>query len=103
MIKKNPETYNEIVLVKNILELTKYYNVSQTFIDDAYDFLITDKKNVISCNDETITFRDDMGTAVKEYYASQTIENRLGTITLTSTSINIVNRPGYSSSNNYNY
>lgn len=100
MIKKKPETYNEIILVRNILEFTKYYEVSQTFIDDAYDFLIADKKNIISCNDDTITFLDGMGTVVKEYYAIQTIVNRLGSLTLTPTSINVVTRPDYSPSNN---
>ena len=55
MIKK-PETYNELKVVKNVLAITKYYNVSKEFLDEAYDFVMKDKKNYIQCMKTKIVF-----------------------------------------------
>ena len=58
MIKKNPETLNEIKAVRNVLSIAKYYNVSQEFIDEAYDFIIASSNHSIRCGTSSISFYD---------------------------------------------
>ena len=67
MLNRNPETYNEIKTVNNILQISNYYTVSQNFLDNAYDFLMQDPKNKINCLKTLIHFQDASGKNVKSY------------------------------------
>ena len=53
---KNPETYKELIQVNNILKITEYYNVSQDFIEEAYNFILSDSSNLIECSIDKIFF-----------------------------------------------
>lgn len=68
MMKKNPETYNELKLVNNLLRLSSYYAVSQEFLDEAYDFLMKDKNNKIQAGKTLIRFVEG-SNIVKEFSA----------------------------------
>lgn len=74
MIKKNPETYSEIKAVNNILRISNYYKVSQSFIDDAYDFIMLDPNNKIDCLNTSIYFVDAKGNKVKSYSVDKSYE-----------------------------
>ena len=94
MIKKNPETYAEVMALKNVLEITKYYNVSQEFLDAAYDFLMADKTNRISISKGSISFYNASGNNIKSYTADNT--SLIDGLVLTALTLTII--PHYTSS-----
>lgn len=110
MLKKNPETYNEIKTVSNILKITEHYHVSEEFLDEAYDFIVENDKNSIKCLKTIIHFVGADGTNVKTF----TVDNVFGGIdgmVITKSSLTIVphytpytysSGSGGSSSNNNN-
>lgn len=98
MIKKNPETYNELVLVKNVLKIQEYYNVSQDFIDAAYDFLNENKNASIQCNSDSILFLDENKNTVKSY-KTYLVEHSIDGLVVYSSYYNVISHyePGTSS------
>ena len=45
-MKKEPETYEELIRMKRCIELTKYYELSEKELEQIYDFLENNKKLV---------------------------------------------------------
>ena len=96
MIKKNPETYNEIKAVSNVLRISNYYNVSQSFIDDAYDFIMLDPNNKIDCLNTSIQFIDAKGNQVKKYSVDKSTSVDAMVVTQNTISITPTYRPYHS-------
>ncbi|MBP3840532.1 MAG: hypothetical protein IK997_00230, partial [Bacilli bacterium] len=42
-MNKEPETYEELILQKRCIELTRYYELSKEEVEKIYDFLINNK------------------------------------------------------------
>ena len=51
MLKKNPETYNEIVHYKKMMDLVKYYQLSEEVLNEISDFILADSKNSVECSE----------------------------------------------------
>lgn len=110
MLKRNPETYNELILSRNILSISRHYQVSQEFIDEAYDFLITNQNGAIVGGRDKIIFKDDKGAIQKIFSANLLNPQLVDSLTITKSGINIVSHyssssgssSGGSSSNNNN-
>ena len=47
MLNRNPETYNEIVHLRKMLDLAKYYAISSEVMDEMSDFILANPKNII--------------------------------------------------------
>ncbi len=71
MIKK-PETVNEIKALKHVLNITNYYQVSNTFLEEAYNFITKDTNNKINFGKSTIQFFN--GSNVVEKFAVKCIK-----------------------------
>ena len=67
MLNRNPETLNEIRTVRNILAITRYYDVSQSFLDEAYDFIVANPGNTIKISNNLISFTDVNNSLVKTF------------------------------------
>ena len=50
MLNRNPETYNEIVHLRKMLDLAKYYSLSEETLDEVSDFVLADPKNTVVCD-----------------------------------------------------
>lgn len=109
MIKKNPETYNELRTVHNLMQLNSYYKVSQEFLDEAYDFIMLNPNNTINCGKTDIRFVKTNGETTKTFETNHTSTVIDGLI-VSSTSLTIIphynlhsySGGGGSSSNNNN-
>ena len=47
-MNKEPETYEELMRKKRCVELTKYYNLTQSQLDSIYNFLATNPNGMIT-------------------------------------------------------
>lgn len=88
MIKTNPETLNEMRALRNIMTINKYYSVSEEFLNQAYDFIIEKKTNIIRCNTTEITFNQGLKT-IKTFKCKPPIQGIDGLI-VKQTSITII-------------
>ncbi|MBP5678917.1 MAG: hypothetical protein J6X28_03720 [Bacilli bacterium] len=74
MINRNPETLSELRLVRNVLAISKYYTVSQEFIDEAYDFLKAGSSRHIAGYTSTISFYEG-SKVVKSFQVDRPISS----------------------------
>ena len=49
-MNREPETYDELILQKKCIELTKYYNLTMEQLEEIYEFLKKNKKGNIQGN-----------------------------------------------------
>lgn len=45
-MNREPETYDELILQKKCIELTKYYNLTMEQLEEIYEFLKKIKKEI---------------------------------------------------------
>ena len=108
MLNRNPQTYHEIVSVKNVLELAKYYEVSEEFLDEAYDFISASKENTIVADINYIFFKKN--NIITKQFTANLKTSSIDGLTITSTLLTVIphytpssgSYSGGSSSNNNN-
>ena len=66
MINRNPQTYNEMKQAEKVLDLARYYKISQTVLDEIYDFIMASPNNTVDANKTRLFLKTD-GNVVKEY------------------------------------
>ena len=88
MINRNPETLNEIRIVRNVLSLSNYYNVSQEFLDKAYDFLKESKDHEIRSDVTGIHFYK--GSAVIQSFRATLTSATIDGLILSATALTII-------------
>ena len=66
MLNRNPETYNEIVHLKKMLDLAKYYQLSAEVMDEVSDFILADPKNTVVCDASRMVLKSN-GTEQKTF------------------------------------
>lgn len=96
MLNKKPETYNELILSRNILAISHYYQVSQEFIDEAYDFIVANPTGSIVCGEDRITFKNEQASIIKVFAATSLRKNEIDALIVKKDNLNIV--PHYTSS-----
>lgn len=89
---KNPETYKELIQVNNILKITEYYNVSQDFIEEAYNFILSDSSNLIECSIDKIFFKDKSYDIVKTFDVTMKVAYKIDGLIIYDQYIEIINR-----------
>ena len=89
MLNRNPETYNEIVHLKKMLDLAKYYNISTEVLDEISDFVLENKKNSVVCDLNKIVLKNAKGEEHKVYKASK-LSSSIDGLTLTSASLVVI-------------
>ena len=88
MIKTNPETLNEIKAVKNVLTIAKYYNVSQEFLDEAYDYIMANKEHKIQGQITQIKFMN--GNTTEKIFSVDRPSMSIDGLILTATFLSII-------------
>lgn len=58
-MNKEPTTYEELIRYKKCVDLTKYYEVSMTELNQIYDFLEKNENGQILCTANTIALRNN--------------------------------------------
>ena len=58
---KAPETYNELIRQKSVLELKKYYPLSEEIINEIYNFLSENIENTIQGTKKSILLKNSTG------------------------------------------
>ena len=46
-MNREPETYDELIIQKKCVELTKYYNLTMEQLEEIYEFLKANKKGSV--------------------------------------------------------
>ena len=58
-MNREPETYEEIVLQKRCIELTKYYELSKEEVNEIFEFLCNNATGKVKGGLESITLEKD--------------------------------------------
>ena len=99
MLNRNPETYNEIVHLKKMLDLAKYYALSAEVMDEVSDFILANPKNSVVCDSSNMVLKSN-GAEYKTFAVAKT-SSAIDGLTLTAKSLVIV--PHYTPSSGGGY
>ena len=100
MLNRNPETYNEIVHLKKMLDLAKYYSLSKEVMDEISDFILADPKNMVICDESTMSLKNATGVVEKSYTVAK-MSSSIDGLTLSAAALSIV--PHYTPSSGGGY
>ncbi|MBR6820621.1 MAG: hypothetical protein IKM55_00155 [Bacilli bacterium] len=88
MLNRNPETYNEIVHLKKMLDLAKYYQLSAEVMDEVSDFILADPKNTVVCDASRMVLKSN-GTEQKTFAVAK-MSSAIDGLTLSAASLVVV-------------
>ena len=88
MLNRNPETYNEIVHLKKMLDLAKYYQISAEVMDEISDFILASPKNTVVCDKTRIVLKAN-GVEQKTFAAAK-ISSAIDGLTLSAASLVVI-------------
>ena len=96
MLKKNPETYNEIVHYKKMMDLVKYYQLSEEVLNEISDFILADSKNSVECSETRMYLKQ--GNNVYKTFNITLLDKTIDGLILSLSSLVIIPHYSYSSS-----
>ena len=99
MLKRNPETYNEVVHLRKMLELAKYYQVSSEVLDEISDFVLESPKNIVICDTNSIVLKS--GENIYKTFQANKISNIIDGLKLSAVSLIVI--PHYTPSSGGGY
>ena len=67
---KEPETYNELVRVKQCMDLATHYSLSEETLNEVYDFLTLNAANYLIANKSVLAFMNGNGVLSKSIPAA---------------------------------
>ena len=88
MLKKNPETYNEIVHYKKMMDLVKYYQLSEEVLNEISDFILADSNNSVVCRGSRMDLKS--GTTVHKTFNVVSIDGSIDGLTLSLASLVVI-------------
>ena len=77
-MNREPETYDELILQKKCIELTKYYNLTMEQLEEIYEFLKANKKGSVQGKTNQIFL--NVGTTTKSTIPTTCISHIDGVI-----------------------
>ena len=100
-MKKEPETYEELIRMKRCIELTKYYELSEKELDQIYDFLENNKDGKVICkkNSISLVLKNNLSNAT--VISSRCISSSIDGIIMSNTVFNVI--PHYTPSSTSHY
>lgn len=100
-MKKEPETYEELIRMKRCIELTKYYELSEKELDQIYDFLENNKDGKVICkkNSISLVLKNNLSNAT--VISSRCISSSIDGIIMSNTVFNVI--PHYTPSSSSHY
>lgn len=110
---RDPETYEELIRYKRCVDLTKYYELTESQIEKIYDFLESDKEGKIKSTGDYITlYPSTLNFTNEDVIIARCINSSIDGILMTNTMLEIIphytpssggsSYSGGSSSNNSN-
>ena len=100
-MNKEPETYDELIRKKRCIDLTKYYELSQSDLDQIYTFLENNPGGQVRAGTQNISLVVDNDTANAVVIASKRISEDIDGIVMSNTTFNIIIHYTPSSSSSY--
>ena len=87
-MNKEPETYEELMRKKRCVELTKYYNLTQSQLDSIYNFLAANPNGVI--NGSTTNIGLYVGLNVHQVIQANCVDSSVDGVKVTENAFTII-------------
>ena len=110
-MKNEPETYEELIIKKRCIDITKYYEVTEEELEKIYQFLKENPGGEISGNTQSLNLINEGNTIPIDTIVAKCLSNTIDGIKVSNKNFTIIphynpSRGGYSSggssSNNNN-
>ena len=101
-MKKEPETYEELIRYKRCIDLSSHYDLSQEELDRIYNYLATYSDAVIVGNENSLTLKVNYKSEIQpEVITAKCIDSSIDGIKLTKDTFTIIPHYVPSSSGGY--
>lgn len=89
-MNKEPETYEELIRKKRCIDLTKYYELSQTELEQIYDFLTNNQDGNVKGGTNSISLIVGSDTAHATTITAKCINSFIDGIVMSNTLFRII-------------
>ena len=100
-MNKEPETYEELIRKKRCIDLTKYYELSQSDLEQIYDFLEANPNGQVKAGKQNILLVKDKDVTTSTIINSRCIESLIDGIVMDNTRFKII--PHYKTTSGSNF
>lgn len=96
-MKKEPETYEELIRQKRCVDLIKSYDLSEDELEQIYDFLTNNPNGQVSGGKDSLSLK--IGTDVKAVIVAKCIDSSIDGLVMSNDYFRVI--PHYTPSSSY--